>query len=771
MVTSGLRLLALALFAALLWGGWYLANKGFGRQWRTKVVEELRKRGIEASVRRLTLDPFRGLVAQDLRIYDPTLRDTPLLSVSEVALDINYAALLHQQPFLNAIDVRNADLTFPSPRSEPNTPRAQLKQFHAHVYFPPGQVYISQAEGIFCGVRVSAAGQLINRADRTPASSGTEEEWRQRMEWLQRIAEELGRFTFGGGPPSLQAKFMGDLSQLGEARIEVTLSGERIQRGAYLIMALTAAGEWADQTVNLKQLEWTDNGGAFSSRASWSAVTKEGDFQAHSSVNVKQLLEGFGLERYLADASFTSPPEIELSGSINLSEPPPRLSAIGHVQVEDFNFKTIPLLQVAADFSWDGRRTMWRDVRLRHSSGELFADYLDTPGDFRLNVESSINPGALRPLADRGLQEFLGQWEWPRSPSVRLKIHGPSRDPITWIGTGEIALQRARFRGVWMNSASAEVRFADGAITFDDLRVTRDEGAGTGSFTYDPVHHEVRLRNVRTTLRPADAIYWIEPKLFKAIAPYKFRSPPSLVANGVVHYKGGENTQLEIAVDSSSEMDYLFLGKTLPLERVRGKLLITDDRVQLTPMEATLFGGTINGSADISVAKEDPRYRASISVDGVDFPKLTDLYFKYDTARGQLSGTYDFQGLGEDARTMHGAGKIKVANGNVFAIPVFGPLSGLLSAVIPGAGYSVAKQATASFTIKDGVIRTDDFKVSGKLFGMLGHGDLHFLDNKLDFDLRISASGPGAVLTPVYSLFEYKGEGSLTKPNWRPKNF
>jgi len=27
------------------------------------------------------------------------------------------------------------------------------------------------------------------------------------------------------------------------------------------------------------------------------------------------------------------------------------------------------------------------------------------------------------------------------------------------------------------------------------------------------------------------------------------------------------------------------------------------------------------------------------------------------------------------------------------------------------------------------------------------------------------------LLTPVYSLFEYKGEGSLSKPNWHPKNF
>ena len=113
-----------------------------------------------------------------------------------------------------------------------------------------------------------------------------------------------------------------------------------------------------------------------------------------------------------------------------------------------------------------------------------------------------------------------------------------------------------------------------------------------------------------------------------------------------------------------------------------------------------------------------------------------------------------------------------MTDGDIFAIPIFGPLSGLICAIIPGVGYSSAHKANASFTIKDGVIHTDDFKVSGKLFGMVGHGDVHFLDDKLDFDVRIDASGPGGiVLTPIYKLFEYKGEGSLSKPNWHPKRF
>jgi hypothetical protein len=61
--------------------------------------------------------------------------------------------------------------------------------------------------------------------------------------------------------------------------------------------------------------------------------------------------------------------------------------------------------------------------------------------------------------------------------------------------------------------------------------------------------------------------------------------------------------------------------------------------------------------------------------------------------------------------------------------------------------------------------------VVGKVFGMIGHGDVHFLDNRLDLEIRIDANGAGAVLSPVYKLFEYRGEGTLSKPVWKPKRF
>src|SRR5436189_4917877 len=152
------RLVMFVAIAVSLSGGWYLAKRGFGRQWRYRVVEELHKRGVEASIGRVTLNPFRGLVANNVRIFDYKNREKTLALISEVSLDVNYAALIHHEPFLNALDVRNAEITLPFKAAARQTERAQLTDFRAHIYFPPERIYVSQAEGIFCGVRISASG-------------------------------------------------------------------------------------------------------------------------------------------------------------------------------------------------------------------------------------------------------------------------------------------------------------------------------------------------------------------------------------------------------------------------------------------------------------------------------------------------------------------------------------------------------------------------------------------------------------------------------------
>ena len=760
------RLVILGVILGIGGGGYYLAKRGFGRQWRYRVVEELRKRGVEANIGRLTLDPFRGLVAKNVRIFDYKNRENILALISEVSLDINYAALIHHEPFLNALDVRDAQIILPFKTADEKGDRAVLTNLRAHVYFPPEQIYVSQAEGIFCGIRISATGQLIKRENYQPSPALSAEEWQRRLLIAQRVVTELQKFRFPGTPPSLQIKFSGDVAEVEKARVEATLRGDRVQRGSYEMRDLSVAAEWNNQQLNVAHCEWSDDMGSFAGRAN--VQGSSASFQTRSSLDLKAFLDAFGLGEPLASIEFQAPPAVEVSGSVRFGPDRFRPGIIGHVAFGGFTYKKVPFSDLTADFSWDGERTLVRDLRLRHQTGQIRADLLDAPADFRLNIESTIVPEAVRMIAPPELNEFLRQWEWQRSPAIRLAIRGQDHNPGTWKGDGTVILGRSRFRGTWMNSADTKIHFADGALACEDLHVARNEGAGTGSFTYDFKKHEVRISNIKSSLNPAEVIFWIDPKISNTVVPYKFRRPPSVTANGLYQFRGGNNTRLEVKVEGADGMDYVFLGKTLPFDRISTRLLFTNDRLQIIDLRGALLSGTVRGNADISLARNDPRYRANISVSQINFPLLTDLYYNYKTALGLLNGTYDFTGLGSDARTMRGRGKVEVTNGDVFAIPIFGPLSGILNRILPGSGYSIAHKASADFKVDQGIIHTDDFEADGTLFSMLGHGDVRFLDDKLDFNLRLNMKGPGVLLTPMYKLFEYSGTGSLKKPDWRP---
>jgi hypothetical protein len=159
-----------------------------------------------------------------------------------------------------------------------------------------------------------------------------------------------------------------------------------------------------------------------------------------------------------------------------------------------------------------------------------------------------------------------------------------------------------------------------------------------------------------------------------------------------------------------------------------------------------------------------------VELNSVDFETLTRLYFDYKGSKGVVSGRYKFSFVPASPKLMQGKGNLLVENGDVFAIPVLGPLSAVLGSIVPGTGYQTARQATCDFRVANGEIRTDNLDVTGQGFSMIGQGSLFYLRDAMDFSVRINAQGvPGLLLYPVSKLLEYVSDGKLSDPQWRPK--
>src|SRR5439155_2407594 len=129
------------------------------------------------------------------------------------------------------------------------------------------------------------------------------------------------------------------------------------KRKDYEMRDFVATAEWSDQTLNLSRLEWSDRLGGFAATVNWSRRTNVANFQARSSLDLKGLLDAADSGGALADATFKSPPVIDVLGSANFSGGHPQIKLIGHAAVDNVAFKNLPISKCEMEYSWDGERT------------------------------------------------------------------------------------------------------------------------------------------------------------------------------------------------------------------------------------------------------------------------------------------------------------------------------------------------------------------------------------------------------------------------------
>jgi hypothetical protein len=324
-----------------------------------------------------------------------------------------------------------------------------------------------------------------------------------------------------------------------------------------------------------------------------------------------------------------------------------------------------------------------------------------------------------------------------------------------------------------------------GQLCVGPFMLKRTEGQGEGSITYDIPNNDIYFHDLKLRLNPVETMKMIEPDWVDEVAPYRFKGPPPLVLlKGRAAPRTRARTFLDLQVESSGPMEYTFAGKDLLYDKVSASLSFVQTKLLIKQLSGPMFGGKLEGNAEISLNPANPVHKASVKITNMDFAKLSRLYTGYDESKGLLNTNFLWRGEGDNGRKVDGAGELSITDGNVFAIPFLGPLSSALGQVIPGLGplssalgqvipglgYSMAHKATATYTVRNGTFNTQNLSVEGLGFRLLGHGDLHFMDDAMRFYARINARGvPGMVLFPVSRLLEYSSEGKLSKPEWKPR--
>jgi hypothetical protein len=772
-----LQIVLLIVVVLVAVGMRYIYHRGLTKSWREWMIAEVRKHGVELSFDRLTVRPFRGLVAKEVRIFDSPARNRVLARMNEMVVEANYANAVSGKPFLDALTLVDTSLRIPIDPLQPWGPAVDVQKLNARILFPPNQVHLSHFDAEVLGIRVRAAGRLVVPADMPgPKATGATD-----LKHLAPVIDALRQLRYVGGTPGLTIRFSGDMNRPGEIMAEADLETHGIRLGSYGLTSLVAAATWQNSMLLVSRIEAEDTLGRLDAAGSFDPKSRTANLHARSGLDLPRLARAMKLGD-LRDLSLEATPEMDVTASAQFPGKDAKSSVefqlLGQVRLGKFKLDRAEFQGLTAAFSWNGSRWAIRDVTLRHAGGgelrgDAQQDYDEAGrGDFRLGLKGSMKPEAVAPLLDTKAAAWLGQFKFHDSPAITVSGRGTAPGIDTLSAAGHVQLGRMSYRGVEARQVDAQFRYQGRVLTLDSFEVTRAEGRASGGLMVDFPNDMLQLQQVRSTLYPVDAAKWVDTGLIRDVAPYRFpRQPPSLLIDGVVdRKKPGTRTRLNVIADAPGGLDYTFEGKELRFGPAKGRMLFTDNRLRLSDTIAELFGGTVAGDATISLDKSNPAHTANIQLSGVNFARLSKLYFDYEGSEGRLDANYKFTGKADEKRAMRGEGEVSVTDGNVFAIPFLGPLSEILNKIVPGMGYSRAHRGTMSFNVADGIITTRDLTVKGKGFSMMGEGRLWFIDDRMDFDVRINAQGlPGVLLFPVSKLFEYRASSKLSQPEWRPK--
>ena len=236
----------------------------------------------------------------------------------------------------------------------------------------------------------------------------------------------------------------------------------------------------------------------------------------------------------------------------------------------------------------------------------------------------------------------------------------------------------------------------------------------------------------------------------------------------------GSTSGADYDVDFQAEhFPYPVIGKDLPFQKVVARVRAKGGEIPFD-VKANVLGGACKFTGTVDARRTPSPYAGELRLEAVSFKRFAQVYSPSNESEGDLTGHFKFTGRMDDWKQLRGDGVLIILNGNLYAVPVLGPLTPLLSLILPKpiAGYNEANEADCTFRVADGVIATDDFVALTSAFKLVANGTIDFIHNNIDFYAQARARGlPGIVLFPVSELFEYRGEGSIGKPEWRPRFF
>jgi hypothetical protein len=370
---------------------------------------------------------------------------------------------------------------------------------------------------------------------------------------------------------------------------------------------------------------------------SWDFVSGDKTFEVRSSLDLAAFFGPDPRCPWARGWAFQRGPQVELSGNVRADG---HVRFLGTVACDQFVYHGVGFQSLHANFSKDGVAWMLTDAEVGHRTGTLAGEILRRPGEFRLRLQSGIDPQAVAPLLVSSVREQLAEWEFQASPVLQVNLRGKAPLLQQLTGDGQIWLGHTKFRGASFNSGSARFQLRDGLINFEAVRIARDDGECTGAFSYAAANHALTLKSLEANVSPVVLVTWLHPELSRQLEGFKFEGNPTVIAEG-------DQEGWRARFSAQAPFTYHLAGQRLRFDSAEG---VADWR--LGQPASVHFDGRAGGGnwvTDLEISADLELQRSTMRLSNIPSGNVGSLLGQ----TGRLSGTVEFHPAAGDPLGVH----------------------------------------------------------------------------------------------------------------------
>ena len=189
------------------------------------MIQQLDVRGVYVDFDRLTIDPFRGLVARNVHVFNDQARHQLVAKVERVNLDFDFGKLLRGEFNVEALDLAETYVSLPVDPEHPELTVVDIKDLTARIFLMDDRLDIKKAEGVLEGIHLSVTGSLNlpqSLEDPEKRKKDSEQNAAKRLKFIRDNRQQiqagiqwLGRFQFAK-KPRVEVAVQGSLEKLQE---------------------------------------------------------------------------------------------------------------------------------------------------------------------------------------------------------------------------------------------------------------------------------------------------------------------------------------------------------------------------------------------------------------------------------------------------------------------------------------------------------------------------------------------------------------------------